>query len=46
MGTLWLLLATVATVALGVLIFHEKLNGLQITGLFLAIIAMILLNLH
>ncbi|OGZ26839.1 MAG: hypothetical protein A2365_01420 [Candidatus Nealsonbacteria bacterium RIFOXYB1_FULL_40_15] len=45
MGTLWLLLATAATIIIGVLIFHEKVTALQGVGIFLALVSMILLNL-
>lgn len=44
MGTLWLLLATIATVSIGLLIFHEKLTYLQMTGVVLAAFAMVLLG--
>lgn len=44
MGTAWLLLAMVATIGIGVLMFHEKLNGLQVIGITLAFLALILLN--
>ncbi len=46
MGTLWLLLATLATISIGIFIFHEQLNYFQIVGIILAAIAMILLNLN
>jgi len=44
MGTLWLLLATIATVAVGVFIFHEQLNTLQWVGVGLALVALALLG--
>ncbi len=44
MGTFWLVLATIATVAIGVLVFHEKLNNLQWLGVLLALVALGLLG--
>lgn len=44
MGTLWLLLGMVATIIVGVFVFHEKVATVQIVGIFLAFIALILLN--
>lgn len=44
MGTIWLLLGTVATVAIGILVFREQLTLAQGFGLFFAIIGMILLS--
>lgn len=43
-GTSWLLLGAVMTVLLGVFIFHEKITILQGVGIFLALAAMLLLN--
>jgi len=40
MGTAWLLLAVMATVCVGVFVFHEKITNLQIIGVILAIIAL------
>ncbi len=34
MGTIWLLLATIATMIIGVFIYHESLNLQQWIGLF------------
>jgi multidrug transporter EmrE-like cation transporter len=45
MGTLWLLLGLLATVSIGILVFHESLNYYQIAGVVLAVIAVILINL-
>ncbi len=45
MGTLWLLLATAATVAVGLLVFGEKLNNFQTAGIVLSAVAMVLLSL-
>ncbi len=45
MGTLWLLLATAATVGVGLLVFGEKLNNFQTAGIALSAIAMVLLSL-
>lgn len=44
MGTLWLLLAILATIGIGILVFHERINILQTFGIILAIAALILLN--
>jgi len=46
MGMLWLLLGVIATVLIGVFIFHEHLNNYQIIGIVLAILAMILINIQ
>ena len=43
-GTGWLLLSMIATVGIGLVVFHEKLNSLQVAGVVLAAIALILLN--
>jgi len=45
MGTLWLVLATICTVGVGIFLFHEQLNTLQWAGVGLAIVALILLGL-
>jgi len=44
MGTLWLLLGVLATIIIGVFVFHEHLNRYQIIGVVLALLAMILIN--
>ena len=44
MGTIWLLLGTIATIAIGLLVFKEQLTLAQGLGLFLAVIGMILLS--
>ncbi|MFA4936853.1 MAG: hypothetical protein WC575_00970 [Patescibacteria group bacterium] len=44
MGTIWLLLATVATVSIGVFIYHESLNPQQWIGVVLALVALGLLG--
>lgn len=44
MGTIWLLLATVATVTIGIFIYHESLNFQQWVGVILALIALGLLG--
>jgi multidrug transporter EmrE-like cation transporter len=44
-GAIWLVSATVVTILLGVLIFHEPITRLQATGLVLAIAALLLLEL-
>jgi drug/metabolite transporter (DMT)-like permease len=43
-GTGWLLLSVIATLGIGLGIFHEKLNSFQIAGVVLAAIALVLLN--
>lgn len=43
-GVAWLILGTLATTLLGILLFHEKINLLHGIGIFLALIAMVLLN--
>ena len=43
-GTAWLLLSLMATLAIGLGIFHEKVNSYQVAGIVLAVIALILLN--
>lgn len=43
-GTAWLLLSMIATLGIGLGIFHEKLNSFQIAGVVLAGIALALLN--
>ncbi len=43
-GTIWSVLSVLATISIGILIFKEHLNALQITGLILAIVALALLN--
>ena len=44
MGTLWLVLAIVATVAIGVFFYHEQLTVLQWTGVVLALISLVILG--
>ena len=44
MGTIWLLLATIATIVIGVFVFHESLNTLNWIGIILAIFALFLLS--
>ncbi len=43
MGTLWLVLATIATVLIGTVVFHEPLNARQWAGVVLALVAFVLL---
>lgn len=43
-GTAWLLLSMIATLGIGLGVFHEKLNSLQFAGVVLAAFALILLN--
>src|SRR5258706_1582762 len=40
MGTLWLLLATVATIGVGLFVFGEQLTALQWVGVGLALVAL------
>lgn len=44
MGTIWTILATLSTIAIGFLIFHEKLTVLQWVGVFLSFVALILIG--
>jgi multidrug transporter EmrE-like cation transporter len=44
MGTAWLLLATVATVIIGIFVFGESVNKSQLLGLGLATGALFLLS--
>lgn len=44
MGTLWLVLATVATVGIGTLVFGETLSAMQWVGVALTLVALILLG--
>ncbi len=44
MGTAWLLLATAATLVIGVFIFHESLSGPQWVGVVLALVSLFLLS--
>lgn len=46
MGSMWLLLATLFMVFVGMVIFKESVNAYQIFGIILAIIAMLLLNIE
>jgi drug/metabolite transporter (DMT)-like permease len=43
-GTAWLLLSMIATLGIGLGVFHEKLNSFQVVGVALAAGALILLN--
>jgi drug/metabolite transporter (DMT)-like permease len=45
-GTAWLLLSMLATLGIGFGIFRERVSGVQIVGIALAIVALILLNHH
>jgi multidrug transporter EmrE-like cation transporter len=44
MGMLWMLVATCATLTLGVGVFHEKLEFAQWVGVCLAIVSMMLIG--
>ena len=43
-GTIWSVLSVLATIGIGIFIFKEHLNALQVTGLVFAITALALLN--
>lgn len=43
-GTIWSVLSLLATVAIGVLIFGEKINAFGITGMILAIASIVFLT--
>jgi len=43
-GTGWLLLSILATLGIGLGVFHERVNSVQMVGIALAIVALILLN--
>ena len=43
-GVIWSVLSLLATVSIGVLIFHEKLSTVGIAGIFAAVIAIVLLS--
>ena len=45
-GTVWSVLSVLATIGIGLLIFKERLDVLQIIGLILAIVALALLSYH
>ena len=44
MGTIWTMLGTLATVLIGILIFHEKLTLIQWLGVALAFLSLFLLG--
>jgi len=44
MGTIWSVLSIVATVTIGIFIFHERLNTMQWLGVVLALVALTLLG--
>jgi len=43
MGTIWLVLATVATVTIGTVVYHEPLSARQWVGVVLSLTAFVLL---
>jgi len=43
-GIIWLILATMATIGIGVFIYHEPLTWYQYVGLSMALVAMVLLS--
>ena len=45
MGMAWLLLGTVATVALGLLVFHEKVSMVKGVGIAFSMVSLVLLSL-
>lgn len=45
MGTAWLLLATVATVSIGIVAFHERVSGIKIIGIVFSVLSLVLLSL-
>jgi len=46
MGTIWLLLATMATVFVGVVIFHEKITSIEWAGIIMALTALAFLGFY
>ncbi len=46
MGTIWLLLATIATIAVGVFIFHERITTIEWIGLILALVSLAILGFY
>ena len=45
MGTIWLIMATAATLSIGVLVFGEEMTFTKTVGVALAVVSMILINL-
>ena len=43
-GVIWSIVSLIATVAIGILIFHEKLTPTQMVGLVLGFIAVVMLS--
>ena len=43
-GTMWSVLSLLTTIAIGVLLFGEKVNALGIAGMIMAIVSIILLS--
>ena len=46
MGTTWLLLATIATVCVGVFLFQEKVTPIEWVGIVMALIALAFLGFY
>lgn len=46
MGTIWLLLATVATVLVGVIAFQEKVTPIEWVGIVLSLVALAFLGFY
>lgn len=44
MGTAWLLLATTATVAIGILVFHEQVTTTKGLGIVFSLVSLVLLS--
>ncbi|TSC58881.1 MAG: hypothetical protein Greene041619_259 [Candidatus Peregrinibacteria bacterium Greene0416_19] len=44
MGTAWLLLATIATVAIGIFVFHEHVSTVKMIGIFFSLLSLVLLS--
>ncbi len=46
MGTIWLLLATIATVFVGVIVFQEKITPIEWVGIIMALVALAFLGFY
>ena len=44
MGMMWMVVASVTTVAIGIIVFGEKLTGTQWLGVVLAVVSMLLIG--
>ncbi len=45
MGTAWLLLATIATVTMGIVVFHEQVSTIKAVGILFSFVSLLLLSL-